>query len=149
MRRFFVWKVLPFFLSLTAFLAIIFYTPPPPNWHQASIWQIIAILLCLLFSLLFFLNLFPLQFRYNSIISLTILLLIFLHSLGELDLTNTVVISILAFALIVVLGDFKLLKLPRSKKPVAPEQRLAKLPRSDRIKRLRRLSYLTNQKKHV
>lgn len=144
MKKYFIWKILPFIISLSAFLSIIFLTPPPPNWHQASIVQIIAILLSLLFVLLFFFNLFTSYFQYNAVLSLVILVLIFLFSLQELNIASAAFVVISSIILIVVLSDFKLLKL-RQPKVVSREPHLP--PASNRVRRLRRLSYLTTHKK--
>ena len=145
MKQFLIWKIFPFFISLAIFTTIIVLSPPPPNWRQASIWQIITVLISLLALLLFFYNLFIPKFRYQSIIALSTLTMIFLHSLRELDFISGGIVIIAAITLILVLGDFKLLKLS---KPKSNSREPLELPaHQDRVKRLRRLSYLTTRKK--
>jgi hypothetical protein len=145
MKYYLLWKILPFILSLTLFGTIISLSPPPPNWRQASVWQIIVVLISLLALLIFFYNLFIPKFRYRSIIALATLTSIFLHSLRELDLVSGTIIIGASLTLILVLSDFKLLKLSKPKS--VSREPLDLPPQQNRLKRLRRLSYLTTRKK--
>lgn len=145
MKYFLLWKILPFLISISVFVSIIYLSPPPPNWHQAPLFQIIIVLISLLAVLIFFYNFLLSKFRYNIIISLATLVMIFLHSLQELDLYSGTVVTVAGVALILVLSDFKLLKLPQPK-PLERQPHPPSAPQ-DRVKRLRRLAYLTTRKK--
>lgn len=82
----FLKRLSAFFISISCLASVIYFVEPPSSWPQASLFQILAFFIPLLFTLTFLLNLFLRYLPYAFISSLGCVVLIALYSTNLFNL---------------------------------------------------------------
>jgi len=82
---FFLKRILPALLAITAFGLIVYYITPPASWTDASVFQILIFFIPLLASLTLLLNIFLSVYSKSFSIALGLMVLLVLKSVDELN----------------------------------------------------------------
>lgn len=115
-------------LISTAILGyVIYFIEPPKTWKDASIFQILAFFIPLLFSFTFLINLLLNNLSKSFIFSLGLMILVVLKGNDRLNPLTGVVVVIITFLLSLI---FKKERLPRFNRGLT---RMAKIPKLTRI----------------
>lgn len=111
----FIRRILLFLLSLSILVCVMYFIQPPKSWLEASLFQILAFFIPLLFTLTFLLNLFLRYLPYSFISSLGGVVLIALYSTNLFNLFSvplTLALTLIAIRIFpkIYLPRFRLTK---------------------------------------
>jgi len=140
----FAYKLLFFFLFLSIFTLVVLFLEPPQSWQSASIIQIMAFFLPLIFGLTVLIDILVHYLPHSFIFSLGLILTLAFYAVNQLN-----ILSFLLVLLITLLSYrvFPKMKLPRfrltssSKIPKLQMHKSTKPPETPRIRRLRKLRH--------
>ncbi len=132
-------KLIFFFVFLALFVLVVLYVEPPQSWESASIFQIMAFFLPLIFAITALIDILLHYPPHSFIFSLGIILTLAFYAVDQLNILTGLLVLLITLLSYRVFPKMKLprFRLTRGTKIPKLHMRKSETPRIRRLRRLR------------